>query len=50
MLGPMGSAVANPAFVPISKAFGLSVVEATYGEHRKPLDFVKLIVVVSNQN
>ncbi|OAP57700.1 hypothetical protein AYL99_08438 [Fonsecaea erecta] len=30
MLGPMGSAVANPAFVPMSKTFGLSVVEASY--------------------
>ena len=29
-LGPMGAAVANPAFVPSSKAFDISVVEASY--------------------
>lgn len=29
-LGPMSSAVANPAFVPIGKAFHISTVEASY--------------------
>ncbi|KAH8811170.1 major facilitator superfamily domain-containing protein [Xylogone sp. PMI_703] len=29
-LGPMAAAVANPAFVPLSKAFDLTVVEASY--------------------
>lgn len=29
-LGPMSSAVANPAFVPLSKAFHLTVVQASY--------------------
>jgi hypothetical protein len=32
MLGPMGSAVVNPAFVLLSKAFHISVVQASYGE------------------
>lgn len=32
MLGPMGSAVANPAFVSMSKTFDKSVVEISYGE------------------
>jgi hypothetical protein len=29
-LGPMSAAVANPAFVPLSEAFDISVVEASY--------------------
>ena len=29
-LGPMSAAVANPAFVPLSKAFDISIVEASY--------------------
>lgn len=29
-LGPFGSAVANPAFVPLSKAFDITVVQASY--------------------
>lgn len=30
LLGPLGSAVINPAFVPLSKAFGLTPVQASY--------------------
>ena len=29
-LGPMSAAVANPAFVPLSEAFNISIVEASY--------------------
>ncbi|KAK5170459.1 uncharacterized protein LTR77_005047 [Saxophila tyrrhenica] len=29
-LGPMAAAVANPAFVPLSEAFGITIVEASY--------------------
>jgi hypothetical protein len=31
-LGPLGSGVINPAFVPLSKAFGITPVQASYGE------------------
>ncbi|KAI9750737.1 MAG: hypothetical protein M4579_006338, partial [Chaenotheca gracillima] len=30
MMGPMSSAVINPAFVPLGKAFGITTVQATY--------------------
>lgn len=32
LLGPMSAAVVNPAFVPLSKAFDITIVQATYGE------------------
>jgi hypothetical protein len=33
MLGPMGSAVVNPAFVTMGKVFKMTPVEISYGEN-----------------